>query len=220
MDILSYKLGKNASGGGGEDTPEYFVMTPTSAQNTMSKMIKKIPKINTANITNMSSMFANCSNIEEIPSLNTNNVTNMTSMFYNCAILEEIPTLNTKNVTNMSNMFSYCYNLKKVGELNGESVTNIINIFNECANLETFGGIEDLGKAYSTTSPADNSSYTLTLTGTSVITHDSLMNVINGLYDIATKGCNQQTLNIGPTNKAKLSDEEIAIATNKGWRVI
>lgn len=220
MDILSYKLGKNASGGGGGDTPEYFITNPTSQQNTIPKMIKKVPKINTANITNMSSMFSNLTSLEEIPSLNTSNVTNMTSMFYYCAILEEIPTLDTKNVTNMSNMFSYCFNLKKVGELNGESVTNITNIFNECVNLETFGGIKDLGKAYSTTSPADTSFYTLTLTRTSVITHDSLMNVINGLYDIATKGCNQQTLNIGPTNKAKLSDEEIAIATNKGWRVI
>ena len=45
------------------------------------------------------------------------------------------------------------------------------------------------------------------------------MNVINNLYDIATKGCNAQLLYLGSTNLAKLSAEEIAIATNKGWTV-
>ena len=45
------------------------------------------------------------------------------------------------------------------------------------------------------------------------------MNIINGLYDIATKGCNTQSLTIGSTNVAKLTAEEIAIATNKGWTV-
>jgi len=45
------------------------------------------------------------------------------------------------------------------------------------------------------------------------------MNVINNLYDIATKGCNTQQLVLGSTNIAKLTAEEIAIATNKGWTV-
>lgn len=46
------------------------------------------------------------------------------------------------------------------------------------------------------------------------------MNVINNLYDIKSKGVKTQTLQLGDTNKAKLTAEEIAIATNKGWNVI
>lgn len=58
------------------------------------------------------------------------------------------------------------------------------------------------------------------LTDIAELTHDSLMNVINNLYDIKSKGVKPQTLQLGNTNKAKLTAEEIAIATNKGWNVI
>ena len=45
------------------------------------------------------------------------------------------------------------------------------------------------------------------------LSHDSLMSNINNLKtDTTTK-----ILTLGATNLAKLSDEEIAIATNKGW---
>lgn len=37
---------------------------------------------------------------------------------------------------------------------------------------------------------------------------------------ILVKGVKPQTLQLGNTNKAKLTAEEIAIATNKGWNVI
>ena len=45
------------------------------------------------------------------------------------------------------------------------------------------------------------------------------MNVINGLYDIATKGVKTQKLTIGSTNLAKLTAEQIQIATSRGWSV-
>ncbi|MDD7754008.1 MAG: hypothetical protein PUJ51_05820, partial [Clostridiales bacterium] len=51
------------------------------------------------------------------------------------------------------------------------------------------------------------------------LTHDSLMNVINNLYDIKTKGVKPQQLILGSGNLAKLSEEELAIAQNKGWSV-
>lgn len=46
---------------------------------------------------------------------------------------------------------------------------------------------------------------------------ESLMNIINNLYDIATAGVQPQKLQLGSTNLAKLTDEEKVIATNKGW---
>ena len=196
MDILSYKLGKNASGGGGGgDTPEYFVMTPTNSQNTMSKMIKAIPKINLINITGFGYAFSNYASLEEIPELNTSNVTNVQNTFYNCSSLETIPLLDFGKVENLT------------------------STFNGCSKLTNLGGFKNLGKAYLTSKSANIYEYMLDLSVSTLITHDSLMNVINNLYDIATKGCNTQTLKLGATNKAKLSAEEIAIATTKGWNV-
>ena len=50
--------------------------------------------------------------------------------------------------------------------------------------------------------------------------HSSLMVIINGLYDYVTAG-NTRTryIKLGDVNLAKLSDEEKAIATSKGWTI-
>ncbi len=48
------------------------------------------------------------------------------------------------------------------------------------------------------------------------LTRDSIMNVIGCLMDYAETGTTK-TLNLGSTNLAKLTDEEKAIATQKGW---
>ena len=45
------------------------------------------------------------------------------------------------------------------------------------------------------------------------LTHDSLMSIINNL----TTKTSTTKLTLGATNLAKLSDEEIAIAVNRGW---
>lgn len=182
--------------------------------------LKTIPKINTAKVVNMSDMFSKCENIEEIPLLDTSNVTNMFAMFSRCELLKAIPELNTANVSNMQAMFGYCSSIKDVPLLEAGSVTRVSLIFNNCGLLENLGGLKDLGLAYLTTARANNIDYSLVLSKCPLLTHDSLMNVINNLYDIKSKGVKPQTLQLGNTNKAKLTAEEIAIATNKGWNVI
>ena len=50
------------------------------------------------------------------------------------------------------------------------------------------------------------------------LTVDSLMNVINNVYDFVGNGeTTTRTLQIGTTNLDKLTDEQKAVATNKGW---
>ncbi len=49
---------------------------------------------------------------------------------------------------------------------------------------------------------------------------DSLVGLFNALYDFASNGdTGTHTIEIGSKNLAKLTDEQIAIATNKGWTV-
>jgi len=60
--------------------------------------------------------------------------------------------------------------------------------------------------------------YNWTLTRSTKLTHDSLMNVINALADYSTDTSGTaHTLTLGATNLAKLTDTEKAIATSKGW---
>ena len=47
------------------------------------------------------------------------------------------------------------------------------------------------------------------------LSHDSLMSIINNLAEVT----NTQKLTLGTTNKTKLTINEIAIATEKGWTV-
>ena len=96
---------------------------------------------------------------------------------------------------------------------------SILYAFTYCSSLTNFGGLENIGEAYSTTQSANYTYYSLVLNQSSKLTHESLLNVINNLYDIKTKGCNAQKLVLGTTNLAKLTAEEIAIATEKGWTV-
>lgn len=181
--------------------------------------LKTIPKINTAKVTDMSTMFSVCKNLEEIPLLDTSNVTNMHKMFGNCELLRTIPELNTVSVSSMPSMFINCSSIKDIPLLEASSVTNVWQIFDGCELLENLGGLKNLGQAYSTTMTANDGWYSLVLSKCPLLTHDSLMNVINNLYDIKSKGVKPQTLQLGDTNKAKLTAEEIAIATNKGWDV-
>ena len=43
------------------------------------------------------------------------------------------------------------------------------------------------------------------------------MNVINNLYDLTANGLSGKTLKFGTTNLKKLTDEQKAVAVNKGW---
>ena len=146
-------------------------------------------------------------------------LTSAMQMFYNSNYLKYVQGFDTSNVTTMYAMFQYCPNLVTVPKLNASKVIMVANMFANCNNLTNLGGLENLGQAYDTTKSANYSSYTLYLSTSNKLTHDSLMNVINNLYDIKSKGCNPQSLVLGSTNLAKLTAEEIAIATNKGWNV-
>ena len=178
-----------------------------------------IPLIDTSAATNMNSMFQSCVKLISIPQLDTSKVTSMGQMFYDCRSLTTIPQLDTSNVTDMSSMFAYCHLLTTIPQLDLSKVTTVDQIFYSCSALTTLGGFQNLGMAYDTNQSANYGAYKLDLSVCKKLTHDSLMNVINGLYDIKTKGCNPQQLILGSTNLEKLTAEEIAIATNKGFNV-
>ena len=199
--------------------------------------LKSIPLLDTSNVTAMERMFMNCESLNEIPLLDTSNVTNMTFMFNYCRSLNEIPLLNTSNVTNMSNMFANCQILKTIPQLNTSKVTNMNNMFSystaltsipllECGNVtnmkDIFGGfytysnLTDLG-GFKDLKVSVTSDF---LDKCPNLTVDSLMNVINNLYDLTANGLSGQSLKFSQTNLVKLSEEQIAVATAKGWTLI
>lgn len=178
------------------------------------------PLLDTSNVTNMAGMFYACSKLKEIPPLNTAKVTDMNCMLNGCQLITTIPTtFDTRNVTNMKWLFRGCSALVTIPILNAANVENFSDTFEYDSSLVNLGGFTDAGMAFSTTQSANYHEYAIELSSATNLTYDSLMNVINNLYNIKTKGVQPQQLRLGSTNLAKLTSEEIAIATNKGWTV-
>lgn len=181
--------------------------------------LRIMPLVDTLNGINFSNMFLDCNCLVAIAKLNLSNGVSFNSMFSNCYSLVEVPQLNISKGMSFYCMFSNCYSLTTIPQLNASSGLYFVGIFSSCYCLVNFGGLLNIGQAYETSESSNSYGYELDLSSCWQLTHDSLMNVINKLYDIATKGCNTQQLVLGSTNLAKLSAEEIAIATNKGWSV-
>lgn len=216
-----YDLTKKSSGGINKyikqipliDTSDYTSMY--NMFNGYSSLIT-IPQLDTSKVTDMDAMFSSCVSLKEIPLLNTSKVTSMNAMFNSCSGLSKIPSLDTSQVTDIETAFQNCRSLVTIPKLNFARIQRIsISTFLSCDSLENVGGFADLGKLF--VYDANNYHHTVCFSYSAKLTHESLMNIINYLYDISSK--KTQQLELGSTNLAKLTAEEIAIATNKGWNV-
>lgn len=187
------------------------------------KNLTTIPQIDTSNVTRMNQMFYQCSNLTTIPQIDTSKVGSMTYMFGYCSNLTTIPQIDTSSLGNMAYMFYNCTNLTTIPQLNGENIGILSSAFSGCKSLENFNGLINLGQAYLTTQSANYDYYKLVLTSSTLLTEQSIINILNNLYDIATKGCNTQTVTLGATNLAKLTSTEgqqaLASAQSKGWNI-
>ena len=102
----------------------------------------------------------------------------------------------------MSYMFGGCKSLTSIPLLDTSKVTTMSIILSGCRSLTYFGGFKNL--SISVTSKFLDACPKLTV--------ESLMNVINNLATVSGK-----SLKFGSTNLNKLTSEQKAIATKKGW---
>ena len=160
-----------------------------------------IPPLNTSNVNSMIGMFEFCYSLNSIPQMDTSKVENMREMFYTCRALTTIPQLDTSKVTDMDNMFGFCQAVTSLPLLNVSNVTSMSSMFRNCYSLMNLAGFTGL-KTNLDLSPCSN------------LTKESLLNVFNEAADVTAS---PKTLTLGSTNLNKLTAEEKAIATNKGW---
>lgn len=160
--------------------------------------------------TDLKEMFYGCSSLTTINGIeywDTSNVTDMEHMFYNCKSLTELDlsSFDTSNLTDMYRMFCYCENLTTLDL----SSFDMINVTGFMATSSTFF------RCYALTNlqAPQNINKSIDFSDCTNLTHDSLMSIINNLTTITST----EKLELGETNLAKLTDEEKAIATQKGW---
>lgn len=148
------------------------------------------------------------------------------SKFYGEEI--DIPNLELGPSTTAQNMFysNYALTTLKMEGVNFEKIINISNMFYKTISLENMIFCDNLGKGYKQKSNNYNY-YTLDLSAAANLTHASIIDIFNKLYDLnltyntangGTLYTQQLILNIDC--QPLLSEQEIAIATNKGWTVL
>lgn len=167
---------------------------------------------NTSSATSMEWMFCsiNATHID-VSNFDTSNVTNMHAMFIgNSSLIQlDVSNFDTSNVTNINTMFSYfdvCEELN-INGLNLTRCTSADNVFrNSDFKVIRCDGLRlpniDMSK--------------IGLNYSKKLTVDNIVALLNALPQ-SDKGYSFQ---IGSDNIAKLTDEQKAIATDKGWTLI
>lgn len=139
--------------------------------------------------------------------LDTSKATSVNQMFYGSYRITEIPTIHLPAGVVNKQIFYMCYSLVTIEKVVVYEGTTYTNCFDGCDALEnvTFDGV--IGQNGLNFSDCPNLSY------------ESIMSVINCLKDYTGTGTTH-SVTFGKNNLAKLTDEDKAIATEKGWTLV
>lgn len=209
--------------------------------------MKVIPDyINFEGKTNWLRCFEQCKNLQDITVLRNIKLNNAEYMFNYCNLLTDLSVADTWDFSDCTNM-TYMLNSTGIVDLSVSSqwdtskVTNMAYLLS-ASNLQTVGTLDctSITGSYSY-SPMYFCSQDLKNLGgflnikTSFVasyasparcpdlTKESYINIFNGLYDFTANGetpnSNQGKIKLHSNAYTFLTDDEIAIATNKGWTV-
>lgn len=229
-----------------DTTITYVPYTDTSSVTSFYKcysacfLLKTIPLINTSNAHTFSHMFSNCYSLLNIPQIITTKGSGFSYMFDNCRSLINAPLLDLSNATNIEGMYSNCIRLKTIPSYATTKVTNASRFVVQCVSLISiglldFGKVSDIdyffGANKEITYLTDLGGFknlkidwidSFGLVKCPNLTKESVLNVINNLYDFRGNGdsTTTRTIKFNSNSLALLSDDEKAIATAKGWILI
>ena len=170
-------------------------------------------KWNTSNVTTMESAFTNCNSLTtlNISEWDTSNVTNMWRMFWNCQSINilDLSKWNTSNVTDAEYLFYNCRSLTTLN-LSGWDMSKIKSMRGFFMIYYKLSEIRSDGAKLPNINLNNINLYNCPLTVDSIV----------GLLDALPQSDKGYSFQIGSDNIAKLSDDQKAIATNKGWTLI
>ena len=166
-----------------------------------------LSSFNTSNVTDMSGMFQVCSGLTslDLSNFDTAKVTTMQSMFASSSGLTslDLSSFDTTKVTDIHYMFYCCSGLTSLNlsSFDTTKVTSMFDMFYNCSSLIELDSMQNI-------------STELKLSPT-ILDVTSLLDVINNLATVTTT----KTLTLGSTLLAKLTEDQIALATTKGWNI-
>lgn len=205
IDMAS-KIGEIQSGGSEPTNPRavfaYDMSTSIVVPNTLV--------VDMLVVDDLEHCFYNCTALTSIsfPEGFGRTAVNIGGCFASCTSLKSLvlPDGFGQNATVFTYKWNGCFqNCNQLESLHlpsgfGQKANSLANCFYKCTALKTITG-------------NPNFKVSLNLSYSENLTHDSLMVVINGLQTVTTT----QTLTLGSTNLAKLTEADKKIATDKGW---
>lgn len=186
-----------------------------------SKVVFK--DFDTSAVTDMSNMFYGCNLTKlDLSSFNTSAVTNMMYMFKYCSNLTtlDLSSFDTSSVTSMGGMFDNCDILTTLDltSFDTSAVTNTGYMFYECTSLTTIVGTHTLEEVKAGTVKAMRGlKVDISFSYSPNLERASILALFYGLADLT--GNTKQTIRLHATAKARLTADDIKIATDKNWDV-
>jgi len=192
----------------------------------MEELTKAPVLLNTSSVTNAQGAFRNCKKLTDTSAMENYDLSSVTDtrfMFEGCTSLKVLPALNTGNVVDGYGMFTGCSSLETIGLIDFGSLAktgpvSYQSLMPSPCVFKDVAGFKDLGKGFDTSISEHDGAYQLLINST-VITRQSMLNIINNVYDIATKGVARQYITFNRAVQNQITAEEIAVATAKGWDV-
>ena len=129
--------------------------------------------------------------------------------FYSSGLVT-LPVINTTKASSLPNTFGQSTRLKSIEKLilKSDGSQTFTNTFTGLSSLEHMIVEGTIGKNG------------VILSSSSKLDKESLLSVLNALQDKTGDTSETWKITIGTTNKKKLTDAEVAIATDKNWQVV
>ena len=172
-----------------------------------------VPLLDTRNADSLTGMFYGCTSLTTVPLLDTRNVSVMEEMFRGCKSLTTIPQFDMSNTYDVDYMFYNCESLTSLPLLDCSRVWGMRTTFYGCKSLTTLGGFANLGESEGFNKEGD---IFLDLSYATNLTRESVLNVFRNLYDRKW----MDSFKIKIPRYSVLFEDDIAIATNKGWTIV
>ena len=181
--------------------------------------------VDTSKVIDARNMFYSCSQLQnlDVSNWDVSKVENTYGMFHSCYRLQNLDVSNwdVSEITDMTQMFYSCYRLQNLDVSNWDvsKVENAFAMFSYDSRLQSLIGNLTIDEVLANNIGALNGlKVGLQLNTSTLMDRASLRAVINGLADLT--GETTQTLKLGASLLAKLTEEDIAIATNKNWTIV
>ena len=188
--------------------------------------LKDVSLLDTSHATNLEGVFQYCTSLTAVPVLDYSSAKTMRSAFQGCKSIVSVPEINCPNVTNWMQTFASCSSLTDITPFDTSNATNFEGMFRNCSSLKSLPWF-DLSKSqtcfymlYNTplvTSEGFGAlAVDLDLTYT-YIDRESMIKIFEQAGTVTDKKFTFKSQYIDHQLYEKLTEEDIAIATDKGW---